>query len=97
MTYTATIYSYGFENQPDLVVAFTDCAFKKVWDAVITDIKIYAHDDAAYDGWRVKFEKDGTVLDLHIMVRCNPDTGWTDTFANVNGKTHYITSTLAQC
>lgn len=96
MTYTATIYNYGFENQPDLVVAFTDCTFKRVWDTVITTIKIYAHDDAAYDGWRVKFEADGKLLNIYIKVRCNPDTGWTDIFANVHGKYHYITSTLAQ-
>lgn len=95
MTYTATIYSYGFENQPDFT--FTDITFKSVWNTVIKTIKDCAHDDAAYDGWRVKFEKDGTVLDLHIMVRCNPDTEWTDIFASVKGKTHYITSTLAQC
>lgn len=93
--YTATIYNYGFENQPDLTLA--DNTFKSLWNTVIKTIKDFAHCDAAYDGWRVKFEKDGTVLDLHIMVRCNPDTGWTNIFANVNGKTHYITSTLAQC
>lgn len=94
--YTATIYNYGFENQPDFIVAFTDSTFKRIWDAVLKTIKLYAHDDAAYDGWRVKFEADGAVLDIYIMVRCNPDTGWTDVFASNKGRTHYITSTLAQ-
>lgn len=90
--YTAIIYSYGFENQPDFT--FTDSTFKNLWNTVIKTIKNFAHNDAAYDGWRVKFEADDKLLGLHIMVRCNPDTGWTDVFATVNGKTHYITSTL---
>lgn len=94
MTYTATIYSYGFENQPDFT--FTDNTFKSIWNTVIKTIKDCAHNDAAYDGWRVKFEKDGTALPIYIRVRCIADTRWTDIFATANGKTHYITSTLAQ-
>lgn len=93
--YTATIYNYGFENQPDLT--FADNTFKSLWNTVIKTIKDFAHCDAAYDGWRVKFEADGKLLPIYISVRCNPDTGWTDVFASVNGKTHYITSTLARC
>ena len=95
MTYTATIYNYGFENKPYLT--FADTTFKSLWNTVIKTIKDFAHCDAAYDGWRVAmFDKDGTMLDIHIMVRCNPYTGWTDIFAGVKGKTHYITSTRAQ-
>lgn len=94
MKYTAIAYSYGFEEQPDFTV--TGDTFKAVWNAVIKIIKNFAHDDAAYDGWRVKFEADGAVLDIYIMVRCNPYTGWTDIFASNKGRTHYITSTLAQ-
>lgn len=95
MAYTATAYNYGFEDQPDFTI--TDCTFKSLWNSVIKMIKNFARDDAAYDGWRVKFEADGKLLDIHIVVRCIADTGWTNIFANVNGKTHYITSTLAQC
>lgn len=92
--YTAISYNYGFEYNPDFIL--TDRSFKNIWKAVISTIKVYAHDDATYDGWRVKFETDGEPLNIYVMVRCNPDTGWTDIFASVNGKTHYITSTLAQ-
>lgn len=92
--YTATICNYGFEKSD---LTFTDTTFKSLWNTVIKTIKDFAHCDAAYDGWRVKFEAYGKLLDIYIMVRCNPYTGWTNIFANVNGKTHYITSTLAQC
>lgn len=92
--YIAIVHSYGFESEPDII--FVDNTFKNIWNAVIKTIKNYAHDDAAYDGWRVKFVADGALLNIYIMVRCNPDTGWTDVFASNNGRTHYITSTLAQ-
>lgn len=92
--YTATAYNYGFEHRPDFI--FTDSTFKNVWNAVIRTIKDFAHNDAAYDNWRVKFEANGEVLDIYIMVRSNPYTGWTDVFASNKGITHYITSTLAQ-
>ena len=92
--YTATIYSYGFEYVPDLIV--TRSTFKNLWNTIIKTIKNFAHDDAAYDGWWIKFEADGKLLDIRIMVRCNPYTGWTDLFAIKNDKTQYITSTLAQ-
>jgi hypothetical protein len=92
--YTATVYSYGFEYEYDLRI--TDSNFKNLWKSIIKTIKDFAHNDAAYDGWWVKFEADGKLLDTHIRVKCNPDTRWTNIFAVKNGKVYYITSTLAQ-
>lgn len=92
--YTATICNYGFEKSD---VTFTDTTFKSLWNTVIKTIKDYAHDDAAFDGWRVRFEADGTVLDINMMVRCDHDTGWTDIFYRNKDRYDYLTSTLAQC
>lgn len=92
--YTATVYNYGFEYEPDITI--TDSNFKNLWNSIIKTIKNFAHNDAAYDGWWIKFEVDGKLIDIRIIVRCNPDTGWTDMFVIKNDKTQYITSTLAQ-
>lgn len=92
--FTAIGYNYGFEYNPDFTM--TDNSFKNIWTAVIRTIKDFAHNEATYDGWRVKFEADGELLPINIMVSCDPDTGWTDIFYRNKDKYEYLTSTLAQ-